>query len=72
MVGHHYSPITVKPPINGSFPFDREGKCTFFMEKYLECIKGEIQTPSDQNTTDEKCKDLMQKYLDCRKQNDLI
>ena len=74
MVGHYYNRVTVKPPINGAFPFDTEGKCTLSMEKYLECIKEVDRHLINQNENEagEKCRDLMQLYLECRKQNNLI
>lgn len=74
MVSHNYSIITVKPPINGSFPLDLQGKCKELVNKYLVCIKSHsnLNIENINNDDVESCKCIMEEYLKCREQNNLM
>jgi len=58
-------PISRKPPLNGSFPLDHDGKCKALVRSYLICLQKhkEEQTP---------CKDLITAYLNCRRDSGLL
>ena len=58
------APAAVAPDY-GSFPLDRERKCTAPMQALMACLKRE-------NGVHSACKHLSRKYMECRAGNDLM
>lgn len=54
-----------KPPINGSFPLDRDRVCIDEVEAYQQCLRNQ-----EGNTA--MCRQLAKEYLLCRMDNGLM
>uniref|UniRef100_A0A0N5AIB9 CHCH domain-containing protein n=1 Tax=Syphacia muris TaxID=451379 RepID=A0A0N5AIB9_9BILA len=55
----------ITPPMNGSFPLDREGKCKLQMLEYMICMQ-------ENKKIAEKCRPLAKEYMECRMNNNLL
>eukprot|EP00871_Galdieria_phlegrea_P001857 jgi/Galph1/2672/GphlegSOOS_G1326.1 len=55
----------VRAPEKGSFPLDREGHCSEFIEKLRACLQ-------ENNYVSAKCRTLSKMYLQCRMENGLM
>ena len=58
------TPVAV-PPIKGSFPLDKKGKCRKEFTIYMSCLKSNQQS-------NEICKPVAKEYLQCRMDNGLM